>query len=114
MTITPGVLYLISILDAIVCCSTLIAVFAGVVSFVACCTVQWDFTDESAALRLLKYTVPSFILAVLLAVFVPNTKQAAGIYIIPRLAANQQIQELPKAILDYVSGWLQANTPVTK
>ncbi len=43
--------------------------------------------------------------------FVPNTKQAATIYVLPRVVNNEQLQQLPNKLLELSNEWLDELKP---
>lgn len=43
--------------------------------------------------------------------FVPNTKQAAAIYVLPRVVNNEQLQQLPNKLLELSNEWLDELKP---
>ncbi len=57
--------------------------------------------------RLARILIVPFIIFLLASVFLPNTKQMAAIYLIPKIVANKDIQQLPpklsKLALEYVN-----------
>lgn len=44
-------------------------------------------------------------------VFLPTTKQAAAIIVLPKIINNQQVQEIPNKILDLGLEWLEELKP---
>lgn len=49
-----------------------------------------------------------FIAVVLLSTFVPSTKQFAAIYLIPKIANNEQVQKLPDNAMKFLNGKFEA------
>lgn len=41
-------------------------------------------------------------------------KIIAAMYLVPPVVNNEQVQEIPKNVLDFVNGWLKENTPKEK
>jgi len=47
-----------------------------------------------------RYCPPLAVIFILLAVFVPNTKQACTIYVVPKIINNEQVQQIPDKLLE--------------
>ena len=41
----------------------------------------------------------------------PTKEIATAMFVVPPVVNNQQVQEIPKNVLDFVNGWLKENTP---
>lgn len=61
-------------------------------------------------LRYWKVTFGMFIPFLLLAVFTPNSKVAAAMYVVPAIANNQKVQEMPQNLLDLSNAWIKSQT----
>lgn len=63
--------------------------------------------DIRSLKRLCKILIAPFIIFLMISVFIPTTKQMAAIYLIPKIVANKDIQQLPpklsKLALEYVN-----------
>lgn len=107
-------LYWITRLDYIQGCLFTFLFFVGVTIAVA---ALWVFlcNEESktvGAKRLLKWTIPSFVIAMLTLCFVPSTKEGMLIYglggTIDYIKSNDKAKELPDKVIDaltrYVDG----------
>jgi len=46
--------------------------------------------------------------------FLPTTKQACAIYVIPRIVNNKEVQELPEKVVDLANEWLEELKPKKK
>lgn len=44
----------------------------------------------------------------------PTKEIATAMFVVPPVVNNQQVQEIPKNVLDFVNGWLKENTPKAK
>ena len=67
------------------------------------------YGEKEMSKRFTKWAIGTgivFGITLLLCVFIPNTKQAATIYVLPKLMANEQVQKLPENVVklfnDYV------------
>jgi len=78
-----------------------------------------DYEDEAKSMikigKWLKRLLPVGILFVLLAILIPTTKQACIIYVLPKIANNEQIQQIPQKLLDIgnkaLDEWIKEYTP---
>ncbi len=63
--------------------------------------------DIIALKKLGKILIAPFMIFLLVSVFIPTTKQMAAIYLIPKIASNKDIKQLPpklsKLALEYVN-----------
>jgi len=62
--------------------------------------------------RMIKRILPFFIIFCLIRIAVPTTKEMVIIKVLPKVLANEQIQELPDNVLEFINGWLKEYTPV--
>lgn len=90
-------IYLILKLDALCDFFHTITVISGVISMLA--GIGWfiwamEDSDAPAAIKALKITVPTFMLFFLLFALTPSTKQAAAIYLIPKVINNESVQNI--------------------
>ena len=44
----------------------------------------------------------------------PTKEIATAMFVVPPVVNNQQVQEIPENVLDFVNGWLKENTPKEK
>lgn len=44
----------------------------------------------------------------------PSDKIIAAMYLVPPVVNNEQVQEIPNNVLEFVNGWLKENTPKEK
>lgn len=108
MTITPMTIYWIQRLDEIncMCAITLlvlvfIAVFTGVAYYC-------DNIDRAG--KIFKRSIIGVVLCVCALVFVPSTKQAAVMYVVPAIANNKNMQQVIKDVpelLELSTDWLK-------
>lgn len=112
MDITSGMLYLITRANAIKDLLTLAITIFIVMFIVSCiiyiCTVaKLDNDEEENENKLIckckswiKYSIISATLLLLSNVFLPSTNQFAAIYVIPKVANNQEFKNIGKNTVD--------------
>ena len=108
--ITSFQLYLILMLDGVRVVTTTIAIILAVVTFIfGGLSVDDSVTEEDHrhARKRLKYLVPVFILSLSAAVFIPNTKQAATIFLVPKVLNNEKVQGIGQNGLDLANNLLK-------
>ena len=67
-----------------------------------------DYGDIDGNLKKwLKRAVVTGLVAILVLAFVPNTKQAAVIYLLPKIANNEQVQKLPDNALKLLNAKME-------
>lgn len=100
-------LYLILILDNIshslyvILPMLTIAIFIFIIAFIATFNAdEHDAEDVETkihffAKKILNIMVPFLIICIFLVTFLPTTKQAATIYLLPKIASNKNMQQLP-------------------
>jgi hypothetical protein len=75
------------------------------------CFFYNKYQDEPKFAKILKkylyLSCPIAILFLILALAIPNTKQAIAIYTVPKIVNNESIQELPKNTADFVNEQLK-------
>lgn len=105
-------LYLILVLDnvnaGIIPLLVIIPIFIVVIIIIYSCVwtesnEDWSFFGKKIT-KLLKYLVPVWIFLFLLAIFLPTTKQAATIYLLPQIASNKSMQQLPSKTAELLLG----------
>lgn len=108
--ITSFQLYLILMLDGVRIVTTTIAIILAVVTFIfGGLSIDDNMTEEDHrhARKRLKYLVPVFILSLSAAVFIPNTKQAATIFLVPKVLNNEKVQDIGQNGLDLANNLLK-------
>ena len=109
MTISALDIYLLTRLKAL----NLILLFATAIPFIfsAFCfaTNQLDGNGLSTANRFL-----GSVIAGLLWMFIPNEKEAAAMYVLPKLVNNEAAQNLPKDLASLVHDWAEELSTRTK
>lgn len=108
--ITSFQLYLILMLDNVCAVTTTIAVILAIVTFIfGALSFDVDLTerDRRCARKIFKRLVPIFILSLSAAVFIPNTKQAATIFLVPKVLNNEKLQDIGQNGLDLANNLLK-------
>ncbi len=116
MEITSGMIYWLTRLDGLQVMGTVFIV-SGIISIFAG-TLLWIFGTIDKEPRqakigriMFKSGLPVVIFMTMMLTFVPTTKQMAAIIIIPCIANNEQVQELPNKILELGNAWLEELKP---
>ena len=69
-------------------------------------------------IRVAKYTIPAFFFCVFMYGLIPTTKEFAAIYLIPKIANNEQVQQIPENALKLLNAkfeeWLKDATGENK
>ena len=79
-------------------------------------TVLWfyDFEKEKiapVAKKLGIIILTSLALCIVGKSLSPTKEIATAMFVVPPVVNNEQVQEIPKNVLDFVNGWLKENTP---
>lgn len=119
------IIYWIGVLDSLnafwvwfVVVSTIAAIILGITAAVMIAEEYGEIvTDPSERLKMgrscLKWAKISIMIAVLggfLKIFTPEKETLIAMYIIPKIAVNEQIQELPDNILEFINTWVKEQT----
>ena len=112
-------IYLISILDSIYQTSIYISVISGATLIISIINMYNNDKDMLKKFKMLaKITTPIFIFFLLIAVFTPNSKQGAAIFVVPKVANyaadSKELKEMPENILRAANEWLKAQIDTTK
>jgi len=97
--------YWFLMLDSVSTASGLIAVVVGLVLsfsviFYFICKFDGDEDVVRITEQINKILIPIFAITFLLSIFLPTTKQMATIYILPKIANNEQVQQIPDKLLE--------------
>jgi len=107
--ITMGAVYWITRLDSIcnlVSVGALLLLIA-LIGVVMTYPIWSDEVEEENKIKLWKSVKVSFIIFCFLAAitaFLPTTKEAVAIYMIPKIANNEQVQKLPDNAMKFLNG----------
>lgn len=122
MNITPFDVYLVMQLDSInSACSiifgvlvvaTAVCLITGLVdrSF-SSCKQDNDYVRGNVKLRIGAKVGAVTLVFLLLAAFIPSTKTAASMFLLPAIANNKEVQQLPEDLLKMVRGLVKEWTP---
>lgn len=108
--ITSFQLYLILMLDGICAVTAIITIVLAIVTFIfGALSLDVDVTERGRryARKIFKRLVPVFILSLSAAVFIPNTEQAATIFLVPKVLNNEKIQDIGQNGLDLANNLLK-------
>ncbi|MEG6506723.1 hypothetical protein [Nitratidesulfovibrio sp. 1201_IL3209] len=103
--LTPSDMYWLTRLDGIVG----IGVFLGILGFAVCagCLGIGLCEGIQRAVRAGFIAGTVAVLGALLAVFVPTTKEAVAIYVIPAIANNESVRAIPDTAARLADEWLK-------
>lgn len=108
--ITPFQMYLLLMLDSVCVVTAIITIVLAFITFIiGVMSVANDVNEEDQkyARKFLKYLVPVFMLSLSAAVFIPNTKQAATIFLLPKVLNNEKVQDIGQNGLDLANNLLK-------
>lgn len=107
MEVTPLMIYLIATLDNIL---NLLIAFIGLVVSIGIpaffMSLACDFKEETR-IKWVKRILAAFFTCIILLILIPSTKTMTAMYLIPPIANNQSVQELPAEILSFVKEYLK-------
>lgn len=114
MSITPEMMYLLTRCDDIRFLGLILSTIGPIV-LVLFCGMSWD-CDFKPFVRWLVGSVlfVLFLLGVVLAVFVPSTKEMAAIYVVPKIANSQTVKDLGEGVVTLAREWLEELRPAKK
>lgn len=109
MEISATTIYFISILDSL---CRLCGIIGGlsVLSLIVLLIVflQDEFRYDKTFHRFcLKVSVIAFFSATIVGTFIPSSNTLAAMYVIPKIAQNADVRQLPSEIVHYAREWMQ-------
>lgn len=107
--IDPWTVYWITRLDginAVACIGMVLLGFASAASIIA-----WLVAGIREMGRAAFVCVPLFLMCLFVAVFVPTTKEACAIYMIPKIANNEDVHGVAVEVRDLAREWIKALGP---
>ena len=113
MTITPSTIYWIGICDSIGIGFTIIGVIClifALISVFAFLDVEWSKGVYIITPIFLLFGLLSFAVAI----FVPSSKTAAAMYVVPAIVNNEKIQAVGNGIYDLAVEWMKELKPKYK
>jgi heme/copper-type cytochrome/quinol oxidase subunit 2 len=106
MTITPGMIYLISLADSMI---ALFVIFI-IISFISMFLIR-DHSEATGRDGTNKLCVCLLVLlfSIVSLVFIPSSKTLTAMYVIPTVVNNKEVQKLPENIIKFVNSYLENN-----
>ena len=108
--ITPFQMYLLLMLDNICVVTAIITVVLAFITIVfGAMIVPNELNEEECKYtkKLLKYIILVFLLSLSASVFIPNTQQAATIFLVPKVLNNEKVQDIGQNGLDLANNLLK-------
>lgn len=111
MTISPLLIYLIDVCDSL--CIFFIVAFIilsiATYFFIWLMCDRWEPEDFKESLKsgVLKYFLIAIAVSILGCIFVPSKKTLIQMLVVPPIVNNEQIQELPANVLNFVNDYLK-------
>jgi hypothetical protein len=93
------VLYILGVVTLILSISSIVSLF-----FLAGAD-EIDFNKAYTYIK--RYSLLSLILGIFIVIFVPTTKEAAAIYLIPKIANNEEVSKIPDNALKLLNKRLE-------
>ena len=91
------------------------SIFAGVA--LAFAFIIWMMEDKDQAKRACKILLPIWLVCAFVgmaSIFVPSAKEYCAIKVIPVVAANDEVQELPNKVIELANEWIEELKPEEK
>lgn len=115
--ITSSMVYWVTRLDQInffLVTSSIVLIIYVVVGLYVGGMIIYNTDDKSLGKKIFR-TIPVClvlsILFLLINTFVPTTKEACAILIIPKIASSEQVQEMPNKIVELANDWIEELKP---
>ena len=89
----------------------------SIIMFCLMAEYQDDDKEKVMAKKNIKVSAPIFVLAILLflsSAFIPTTKEYCAIKLVPMIAQNEDVQELPAKVVDLANEWIDELKPEKK
>ncbi len=113
MEISAFDIWLITRLDAV--WALFLALTIASAAATLCSAIGWEVrvseNEAAFALRCFRRSIVALILFALPAIACPTTNEAAAMYIIPKIANNEQVQQLPPKLLNLTDEWIEHLSP---
>ena len=114
-------IYWITRLDSIMGCAIVLSILGGIgcvvyivwrilegVHYEGTYSSSWGGEQYGLARKAIgRVVIPIFVAGLLVAVFIPTTKEACAIYLIPKIANNEQVQKVPEQALRLLNAKLE-------
>lgn len=110
--ITPSTIYWLTRLDAVNILGIILTVFGGAFSIIVwlavcmfrCCE---DAAEKALSLEIVEWTMRIMAVGIFIVCFIPTTKEAAAMIVIPRIANSESVQQLGEGIVTLAQDWLK-------
>ena len=119
MSVTPSQIYWISTFDSIIHAGCILGILSlvgaiiGMVMLVYAISDNDDYTGK-AGLFAVCVAAPIAIVSISLAVFLPTSRTAAAMYIVPAIANNEKVQDVGNKLYDLAVEWMHELKPGKK
>jgi hypothetical protein len=101
--ISPWLIYFIGIADRV----GGVFAFISIASIMALAVGIGILSDSNNSLKALKIPFIIAIICGLIAIFTPSSKTVAAMVVIPPIVNNEQLQELPNNVLEFINEYLK-------
>lgn len=101
--ISPWLIYFIGIADKV----GGVFAFTSIVLFVISTILFIGVAEDQISISTLKMPLIIAIISGLIAVFTPSSKTVAAMVVIPPIVNNEQVQELPNNVLEFINDYLK-------
>lgn len=111
--ITPSTIYWLTRLDNLGAATLSLALVCAIVGTIAIFLnmVSWESEDDDkgfgTGIKMLVFAVAMLVATV----FIPTTKEAAAMLVIPKIANSESVQQLGDGIVDLANQWLKELAP---
>lgn len=114
--ITTTQMYWLTRLDALETLGIVMIVLGLIVTVIATMIYACGFNamtenEKRVGRNILRVSVPSLVIGIVIAVFVPNTKEMAAIWVVPKLANSESVSEIADGIKTLAVEWLEELRP---
>lgn len=102
------IIYLIGMVDDIKCLLIIPSILLMVVLLVSFLFMRLHSYGEDDNKKINQYTIKTFLLLIpiLIGMLVPSSKTISTMYLIPKITANEQVQQIPDKVLKVMNGKL--------
>lgn len=114
--ITPSLIYWITRLDqfnALTGCASLFIFIIAIVLMIAVFVEAESNNEKSYRIVLKGFKISLFVLAIfsLMHTFIPTTKEACAMYVVPKIVNNEKVQNVSKEFYDLALEWMKELRP---
>lgn len=101
--VSPWLIYLIGTVDKVGGA----AAFIAIAILIALAPAAGALSDLGGSLKVLKIPFIVAVISGLIAIFTPSSKTVAAMIIIPPVLNNEQVQQFPSNVLEFVNEYLK-------